>query len=155
MIDLKYGYMFIGYVRFAAAICFVFSLGIFTASTTGGIILFLVSLFVLTASEGTDINIESRTLREYNSFFFLKSGKFEPLRQVEYIFITTGKESYQMSSPRGVQTTVVENVVYNAYLKLSSGEKIKLLKEKDKNSLVGKLRVLSEKLPADIVDYSK
>ena len=154
MIDLKFAPMFLWHVRLGAVIGILLALGIFTSSLAGSVFLFLGSLFVLTASEGTEFNLKNKTFREYNSFFFLKTGKFEPLGLVEYIFINKGTESLQMSSPRGVQTAVVESVVFNAYLKLKSGEKIQLLRDKNKFTVIKKLQTLSERLPAEIIDHS-
>lgn len=154
MIDIKFGHMFMWHIRLVAAVVAVVALAIFPTSIPGGLILLLASCFVITASEGTDFDLQKKTIREYNSFFFLKTGNFEPLGKVDYIFINSGTESQQMSSPRGIQTAVFENAVFNAYLKLSSGEKIKLLKEKNKLTLIKKLQALSEGLPAEIVDHS-
>jgi hypothetical protein len=154
MIDLKFGHMFLWHVRLGAALGLLLSIAIFTSSIIGSIFLLIGCLFVLTATEGTDIDVQNKTIREYNSFFFLKTGKFEPLGRVEYIFVNRGTESHQMSSPRGLNTTVVENAVFNAYLKLESGEKIRLLREKNKLTIIEKLQALSEGLPAEIVDHS-
>jgi hypothetical protein len=154
MIDLKYGHLFLWHVRLGAVLAILLSIGMVTSSLIAATILFLGCVFVLTASEGTDINPSDKTFREYSSFFFLKTGRFEPLGAVEYIFINKGSESHQMSSPRGINTIVVENTIFNAYLKLSSGEKIPLLKEKNKFTIIKKLQALSEQLPADIVDHS-
>ncbi len=54
MIDIKFGYLFPWHFRFLAAISVIVALGIFLVSVIGAIILGVIGLYVLVASEGTE-----------------------------------------------------------------------------------------------------
>ncbi|HEU5292143.1 MAG TPA: hypothetical protein VFU05_15945 [Cyclobacteriaceae bacterium] len=152
MIDLRFGFLFPWHMRLVSLFTLVVAFAV--PSLIGAIALFLASVFVLVSSEGTEVNVANSTFREYTSYVFLKSGKFNRLPSVEKIFITKGKESQTMYSPHGIQSTTIEHGVHNAYLKFSTGEKIHLLRAANKKGLIKKLIPLSEALKTDIVDHS-
>jgi hypothetical protein len=154
MIDIKFGNLFPWTFRFLAAIGLVCSIGIFQLTILGSIILFLASFTVLVSSEGTEFNLTNGTMREYTSYLFFKTGSFKLFAQPEKIFITKGKESEQMHTAHTNHSATFENIVYNGYLKFSTGEKIHLLRKNNKDQLIKKLSPLSDGLKIDIVDHS-
>jgi hypothetical protein len=155
MIDLKYGPLFPWHFRLAAVVGLVFALAITLVSLLGAAIILLICLTVLLSTEGTDVNLSNGTLREYTSILLFKTGKSRPYGQPEKLFITKSTESQRMHNLQMPNhSSVFENVVYLGFLKLSSGEKIKLLRDKDKDQLIKKLSPLSDGLRVDIVDHS-
>ena len=154
MIDIKFGNLFPWHFRFLAVLGIIGALGIITLTYIGAALLFLISFFVLVSSEGTEIDLANKALREYTSFILFKTGKFKRFEQPEKIFITRGKESQAMHTAHTNHSSAYDQIFFNGFLKLSSGEKIQLLREKDKDQLIKKLRPLSDGLKIDIVDHS-
>jgi hypothetical protein len=155
MIDIKFGYLFPWHFRLAAGAGLILSLAIIPTSIIGATILFVVSLVVLVSTEGTDVDTSKAMLREYTAFLLFKTGKSRPYAPPEKLFITKSKESqriHNLQMPN--HSSTFENIIYYGFLKLSSGEKIQLLREKNKDLLIKKLGPLSEGLRIDIVDNS-
>lgn len=154
MIDIRFGFFFPWPVRLAALFGIIGAFGIMQSSLLGSLILFLVSALILTSAEGTEINTANNTYREYTSYMFLKSGKFNSFPPIEKIYITKGKETQTMHTAHTNHSSTFESILHNGYLKFSSGEKIHLLREKKKDSLIQKLTPLSQGLKVEIVDHS-
>ncbi|HEY3429140.1 MAG TPA: hypothetical protein VGK39_00600 [Cyclobacteriaceae bacterium] len=154
MIDIRFGYLFPWPIRLAAFFGLIAAFGILQPYLVWAIVLFLASVLVLSCAEGTEVNINDKTFREYTSYFFIKAGKFNSFSPVEKIYITQGKESQRVYTAHTNHSSTFENVVHNGYLKFSTGEKIHLLREKHKDKLVQKLTPLSHGLHVEIVDHS-
>ncbi len=152
MIHLRFGYLFPWHIRLVALIAALVAFAV--PSLLGTVALLLACVFVLASSEGTEINIKNHTYREYTSYMFLKTGKFNQLPSVDKIYITKGKESQKVYTAHTNQSYTSERVMHNGYLKLSTGEKIQLLREANKARVIKKLVPLSEALKVDIVDHS-
>ena len=154
MIDIKFGALFpwqfrlVGFVLMLSAVAFI------QTQLWVSILLVLAGMFILLSYEGTEVNINTKTYREYTSFFFIKTGKFLGYSQAEQIYLTKSKQSQQIYTAHTNQSSTFSDTLYNAYLKLSPGKKIHLCSQKNKNSLLEKLSPLSEKLKVDIVDYT-
>jgi len=154
MIDLRFGFLFPWPFRLIALICLIASVGIIQASLLGSLVLFLASGLVLSAAEGTEVNIANNTFREYTSYLFIKTGKFNRFHPIEKIYITKGTEAQVMHTAYANHSATFENIVHNGYLKFTTGEKIHLLREKKKEHLIQKLSPLSKGLKIEIVDPS-
>jgi hypothetical protein len=155
MINIRFGYYFPWQFRLVASVAFLASLGGFMAgSFMGALLLLVASGSVLTATEGTQVNTLNNTLREYTSVLFFKKGKFRTLLPVESIYITQGKENQKMHSAFANHGSTFENIVFNGYLKISSGEKIHLLRDKNKKLVLEKINPLAKGLKKEIVDYT-
>ena len=154
MIDLRFGFLFPWPIRLAAALGILGALGIMQLYPLWSLILFLASVFVIVSSEGTEINTTNNTFREYTSYMFIKSGKFNRFPPIEKIYITKGKETQIMHTAHTNHSSTFESIVHNGYLKFSTGEKIHLLRTKNKDRLIEKLALLSKGLKVEIVDHS-
>ncbi len=108
----------------------------------------------LIVSGFSGIEFKNESFREYNAFFFLKSGKWMPLNRVEKIFIKPIKVSQKMYG-RANQSSTIRNTVYKAFLKFENGNTIKLYESKNKDKIENNLRELSNYLKTDIVDYAR
>ena len=119
------------------------------------LILLVVGLTVISALEGTEIDTGKKVYREYTQFFFfLKTGKTETYESIEKIFVTKRKESQQLYTARTTHSSTFENVVYNAYLKFSDGEKVHLFSGKNKEKVMEKLSPVAKELGSELIDYS-
>jgi len=154
MVDLRFGSLFPWPIRLVALFGIIGAFGILQPYPLWALILFLGCGLVLSAAEGTEINISNSTYREYTSYLFFKSGKFDQLPPIEKIFITKGKETQQMHTVYTNHSATFDSIVYNGYLKFSSGEKIHLLRTKNKDRLMAQLAPLRDGIKTDIVDHS-
>jgi hypothetical protein len=154
MLDIKSSALFPWQFRVMAVLAIVVALVIVQNHLVISLVLLLLGIFCLVSYEGTEVNITNKTFREYTSFLFIKTGKFQVYPELEKIYITKSKQSQQVFTAHTTHSSVFENVVYNAYLKFTSGEKVHLMSRKDKDKLMKVLHPLSQKLSLDVVDHS-
>jgi len=114
--------------------------------------LFAIAVFLLTTYSGTEIDPEQRTYKEYNSYFFVKSGDSVSYSAVEKIYINSAKESQTMHPAHTLDSRTFETTVYNAYLKFEDGTKIFLTSRKNKKNLIQLLDPIARKLDVQLVD---
>lgn len=119
-------------------------------------ILAFFSLLILTARSGIEIDLDQKTLKEYNSYFYIvQMGKPEKYEALAYLFINSANVVQTLNSPRTLQSARVRDVEYNLFLKLSDGDKIKLWSQKDKEEMLQKGKVLSNKMNVELIDYTE
>jgi hypothetical protein len=106
----------------------------------------LVGISMLTATEGTEIYPTNKTYREYNSFFFARSGKLLKYNTIERIFINSSRVKEIMHTAHTSQSSTFVNTEYRAYLKLDNGEKILLTKKRNKDSLLQQMKKVADEL---------
>lgn len=106
------------------------------------IVFVLIGLLLLTAFSGTEIDTENKTLREYNSYLFFRSGAIEKYNAVEQVFINGAKVSQKMFTAHTNSSSTFTHEVFNAYLKFDSGKVIFLTSHKNKAQLLKILQPL-------------
>ncbi|ADR22500.1 hypothetical protein MATR_36540 [Marivirga tractuosa] len=149
--NLKNGLLFpiqfqiLGYVLLFAGLALI------VINIWASIIFILLGGVIVTALSG--IEIKNDKFREYNSFFFIKNGKWEPLRKVEKIFIKRVKVSQKFYG-RANQSSTSRNVVYKAFLKFENGQTIFLSDHKNKGKVESKLKEIADFLKTEIIDYT-
>ena len=114
-------------------------------------ILLFVGAFILTGFRGVDLNGREKVYREYNSFLFLKFGKWVKYGQAEKIYINSGSASQKIYT-RMTSGITVKSEEFNAYLKFDNGSKIYLASRKDKNRLIKRLKKLTDFFGIEIQD---
>lgn len=154
MIDIKYGPLLPWTFRFVATCAMIVGLSAWQTNPWVTITIGIAGFFALVAHEGTEINPANNTYRQYTSFLFFKTGKFEFYDQVEKIFINRSKESQQLYTAHTSHSATFKYDFYNAYLKFSNGEKIHLQKNKNKEKLMATLKPLSETVRVEVTDNS-
>lgn len=132
MIDIRFGLLLPWTFRLLSACAVILGLGALQANPWVTIVIGVTGFFALVAHEGTEINPVTKMYREYTSFFFFKTGRFQSYDQIERIFINRSKESQKMYTARTLHSSTFQDIVYNAYLKFSNGEKIHLKKPRIK-----------------------
>ena len=114
-------------------------------------LLIAIGAFILTGYRGIQFDRSTKIYRAYNSFLFLKFGKWKEYGEVEKIFINSSKVSQKIYT-RINEGTTVRSVEYNAYLKVGDGTKEFLTNNRDKKTLFAKLDGLAEFFHLDIID---
>jgi hypothetical protein len=114
--------------------------------------LILVCGIVLSGAEGTEIDKETRTYRDYKSFFFLKSGSTEKFTAIEKIFVSTSTKKQRVYYGRTNQSSIFEFLEYNGFLKFSDGTKIQLLQKRRKSDLIKALEKIAKFLDVPLED---
>jgi hypothetical protein len=154
MIDIKSGYLLPWQFRLGALLAIILALTTILYNPWLSGALLVASIFSLTSYEGTEVDPVNKLYREYTAWFLIKTGAFEKFGQAERIYITQGKESRQMYTAHTTHSSTFVNVVYNAYLKFSNEEKVHLLSDKNKNTLLKIISPLSNGLRVDVIDYT-
>ena len=141
-------------VKFLGMIFFIAGAAVLVSYWWLSLILWFISLFLLTGHSGTTIDREAMTYREYNSYFFIKNGETKRYNDVEKIFINSSNESQKIYTAHTLDSSTFTNTVYNAWLKFDNGVKIFLTTQKSKEALSKKLYPISKFLNTEIEDYS-
>ncbi|WP_296619567.1 hypothetical protein [Marivirga sp.] len=150
-LNIKNGLLFpflfqvLGYV-------FLFS-GIFLLGLNIWVSIIFILLGVLIVSAYSGIEFKNDQFRDYNAFFFIKNGKWEPLKNVEKIFIKRIKVSQKLYG-RANQSSIIRSHMYKAFLKFDNGESLLLYEHKNKEKVENKVNKISQFLNTKIVDYA-
>lgn len=154
VIDINFGRQFPWQFQFVGGI--LLFVAVLQVSDRVGLSIFLLvfSVFIFSASEGTEINREKKIFREYKSFFFLKTGSWSSYDRIEKIFVNSFKSSQQMFTAHTTKSSIFTNDEFNGFLKFDDGEKIQLLRKKDKASLLQSLKNISTFLEVPLEDIT-
>lgn len=154
-VNIRYGYYFPWQFRLVAALVVVGAFALSARNVVVASVFIGIALLVITAGEGTMINVANKTYQEYTSFlFFLKVGHDIKYESLDKIFINSSKVSQRVYTAHTLSSTIHSKRVYNAFLKLSDGEKIKLLANSDKDQLMRKLTPAAHTLGIRIEDHN-
>ncbi|WP_375579888.1 hypothetical protein ABWH96_02065 [Marivirga tractuosa] len=138
-------FQILGYVLLFAGLALI------VINIWASIIFILLGGAIVSAYSG--IEFQKGKFREYNAFFFIKNGKWEPLNNIEKIFIKSVKVSQKLYG-RANQSSTIRNVVYKAFLKFENGQTIFLYDHKNKSKVESKLKEISDFLKTEIIDYT-
>ncbi len=153
-LDIRAGRLFPFHFLAVGGVFLVTGIAVAASHPMVAVALIPLSILVFTAHEGTDINAEAGTLREYYSFFFLKTGKFRRHGGLDSIAIHRAKVSRRMFSPRTTQSSTFTHVEYNAYLKLAGGEKIFLFGGRNKLKVLDRSQQVAKTLRITVRDHA-
>ncbi|MGK7397436.1 MAG: hypothetical protein ACNS62_22860 [Candidatus Cyclobacteriaceae bacterium M3_2C_046] len=148
-INLKSDKLFPFHIQLLGFIFFFY--GLFTILMSpylAPVFVFLGSM-IITGYRGLVFDLNSGRFKEYNSFLFLKFGKWQRLDTAEKIFINAVNVSQKVYTMVTTGTTV-RNIEYNSYLKLHDGQKIYLASAKHKKVLLKKLDPLARHFQLEI-----
>jgi hypothetical protein len=153
-IDVRFGSLFPWPFLLIAGILLVVGLSLIGERTLVALALIIICGFVLTSSEGTEINLSAKNFTEYKSFFFIKSGTRKTYSSMEKIFINTSKTRQQLYTAHTTKSSIFENLEYNAFLKFTDGTKVHLLKKRKKEDLLKKIDNLAKALNVQVEDHT-
>jgi hypothetical protein len=112
----------------------------------------LIGGFILSGSEGTEINRAEKSYLDYKSFFFIKSGNKKKYGDIEKIFVSTSKMKQQLYTAHTNHSSTFENLEFNGFLKFSNGEKVQLLRKRKKSDLIKELKRVGTFLNVPVED---
>jgi hypothetical protein len=153
-IDIRYGSLFPWPFQFIAGIVLIIAATLIVERTIAAIAFMLLSGLVITASEGTEIDLFNKTFLEYKSFFFIKSGTKENYSGMEKIFINTSKTKQQLYTAHTTKSSIYENIEYNAFLKFDDGTKVHLLQKRKKAHLMKRVDKFAAELDVPVEDQT-
>lgn len=114
-IDIRNGTVFPWHFQFIAALILLAGLALIVEKPVMGSVLIFAAGFILSAADGTEINLASNRYREYTSFyFFIRGGKWKKYPGAEKIYINSAKSATQAYSAFTNRSAVFENLEYNA-----------------------------------------
>lgn len=114
--------------------------------------LIVLGLFILTAYNGTEIDLKEKIFREYNSFFYYKSGEKETFNSIDQIYITTSRVSQEIYT-KITTTSTIRSVVYNVYIVFNGDHKVHLVSKKNKDKALKSIEVLLKETGLKLSDY--
>lgn len=153
-VDIQYGSLFPWPFQLIAGIVVIVAASLILERTAVALAFIIVSGFVLTAAEGTEIDLSRKTFLEYKSFYFIKSGTRESFSGMDKIFINTSKSRQQMYTAHTTKSSIYENIEYNAFLKFDDGTKVHLLKKRKKDDLMKRISTIAAKLGVPVEDHT-
>jgi hypothetical protein len=151
-IDVKFGSLFPWPFRLIAVIVLLVGLSLILEKTFLSIGMMLIGGFILSGSEGTEINRTEKSYLDYKSFFFMKSGDKKKYSDIEKIFVSTSKTKQQLHTVHTNHSSIFENVEFNGFLKFSNGEKVQLLRKRKRSDLLKELKKVATFLNVTIED---
>ena len=131
----------------------------------GGIISFPISMIlgpvllvaggaILTGYRGIQFNGVNGQYRTYNSFLYLKFGTWQPLPQVEMIYVNASKTSQKIYT-RVTEGSTIRGVEYNAYMLFENDAKEFLVTGRNKEKLFKKVEPAGIFFDLEIVDNTE
>lgn len=152
IIDIKAGRLFPWQFLVIGALITLCALVLVATKPLVGLLLLMIGGFILTASEGTDIDGTQKRYREYTSYFFIKNGKWITFDAAEKLFINSVRKSAKMYTASTLNSSTFVNTEFNGYLKLSDGTKLHLLSHTKKEKLATVLQNVASLLNIPIQD---
>ena len=151
-LNIRYGSLFPWYFQLLGIVVGIGALASLITNPILGAVLLLISLFILTGYNGTIIDKENCTYREYNSFLFIKSGSIEKYDHAVKLYINQSNVSQKIYTAHTLNSRTFRNVEYNAYVMFDTGAKTQLLNHKNKETLTDRLKGISQFLDLEIID---
>lgn len=151
-VDIKSGSVFPFPFLVLGAVFLMAGAAVFVNHPVISVVLIIAGALILTSYEGTEIDLLSRTYREYNSFLFIKKGESKKYEGIEKIFVNSSKVSQRIYTAYSSSSATVTGTEYNAYLKFNHGEKVFLFSGKNKSKLLRRLNDISRSLNTSVVD---
>lgn len=153
--DIKISEGFPWYFKILAGIFIIISLLVISNYPFVAAILSFLSLLIFTARSGLEIDLEKNKYRQYMSFFWvIRMGKPVKIKDVEYIFINSDKVSRKIYTAHTSHSSTFKDREYNAFIKFSNGDKIKIMSRKKKQPLLEYSSALAKQMETSIVDYT-
>lgn len=113
-----------------------------------GILLLLVSVFLIFLRSGIIIDTDKKKLKKYNGIFFIKKGKWENIEQFTSLQIVKIRE-LQTMSVLSISTTTT-NEIYKLYLNMP-GDNIELMSG-SKKKILKKAKRIASSLDTSLID---
>ncbi len=117
-----------------------------------GPIIILLALLIFTGRDGVVFYPLEKLYKPYRSFLFIKFGEKKPYQSIDMIYVNAGKYSQKIYTAHTMQHMTKKSIEYNAFVKLSDGEKLYLGFSKDKPKLIQRFNRIAEILGTSLQD---
>lgn len=152
-INLKAGKLFPFQFQLLAFIFLLLGVALLLVHVIPAIILLFLGGMMVTGFSGCQFDLQNKKYRNYQSFFWLRLGKWQEIKTIEKVYINKIKTSQRIYSRANMSTTV-KGYVFKAFIKFSNGEKMMILESPDKNYVVEAIRPLAASHKLQIDDNS-
>lgn len=123
-----------------------FSVFIMIESPIIGLLILVVGAILGLSSYGSEIDVTNRKLREYQSKFGIKSGKWQDLNTKPYLGIFKSRSGYLIYSRSTNSTTDIDDYYDVCLMNASYRRRIVLQKFKSKNEALNFAHKLENKI---------
>lgn len=151
-VDIRFGSLFPWGFHVVAVLAAIVALGLIASKPFPSLAILVMSIGVLTAGEGTEIDPAAKRYREYTAFFFVKSGEWLPYGSMEKVFINRNKVRQRVYTARTSHSAEFTYDEFSAFLKFGDDEKVQLLKHRNKDALMRRVAEVSKQLNVPVVD---
>jgi hypothetical protein len=148
-IYFKTAYYFPKTVRAIGAVFGLFGLAMLLSSPVLGALFMFITLVIFTTHYGFEIEMQPNAVREYIGILGFRNGKRNAFKDVEFIFIQSGKLRYLTYALREKE---VEG--FEAYLKFEGRNEMLMLALEKKDRLVATMKGIASRLHIPIRDYT-
>lgn len=152
-LDIRNGTLFPWHFQLIAVLILVAGITLLLQKPAMGSVLVVAAGFILSAADGTEIDLKKGKYREYQSFyFFIRGGKWKKFPGAEKVYINSARSTTRAYTAHTNHSSTFTNTEYNGYLKLTSGEKIHLINTTKKEKLTTTLRKVASFLNCPVQD---
>jgi hypothetical protein len=154
IITHTFGKVFPANVTFVGYLLFGFSFFIFNKSILGGIFVLLLACFITFTAYGTEINLRSRTIREFTKYCgFIPLGKDKSYNGHRFITSIPSKQSVRMYS-RATTGTIVTDYFYLVCIYNEKYQaRIEVAKFNSREEAIGIAKKLAPQMELEYFDY--
>ncbi len=154
IVTFKSASLFPPHFKFLGYLFFFMGLILVALTSFFAFIPLVLGALIITGYRGLQFNKANKDYRDYNSFLFLKFGKWKKYSHVEDLFINEATTSQKIYT-RVNEGTTIRGQEYNAYLKFADGTKIHLMTKKNKEELKKRLSLIANFFQSQIADYTQ
>jgi hypothetical protein len=151
-VDIRFGNLFPWGFHVVAGLAAIVALGLIASKPFPSLAILVMSMGVLTAREGTEIDPAAKKYREYTAFFFVKSGEWLPYGSMEKVFINRNRVKQRVYTARTNHSAEFTYDEFSAFLKFDDGEKVQLMKHRSKEALMRRVAEVAKQLVVTVVD---
>ncbi|GAB4154586.1 MAG: hypothetical protein Tsb0033_02760 [Winogradskyella sp.] len=126
--------------------------GLITISILNSIVMFILA-FILLRSEGSEIDLESKTYRNITTFLGIKVGKWNPLPKVEYISVFATNENITVRALSAETTNTFPVTHLNLFY--DNNKKITVYGTKDQKEAFEVASHIADALVIDLLDATE
>ena len=152
MINIRFGSLLPWPFQFLACVGLLLALLLATEHPWTAIVFSVCALFVLTSSEGTEIDLVNRRFREYTSIFFLRMGEWISYDSMQKIYVNKSKVRQRMTPTRAGLTKSFTFDQFCVWVKFDDEETVELMRHKNKNKVMSRAKVWSARLDVPLTD---
>ena len=154
-LNIRFGSLLPWPFHFMAVIVLLISIGMVTTHPWIASIFAMACLFVLTASEGTEIDLQRKAFREYTSIYFVKTGEWVDFDTIEKVYVNKNKMRQNMSPSRTGLTRSVTFMQFSAFVKFNEEEIVELIKHRNKDVVMKKAQAWAEQMNVALYDNAR